>query len=130
MATETKHQCAKTVFSDRFGGRPCENNGKIERGNKWYCGTHDPIKVKERRAAQSAKWEAQWKRDREVREAHQREEDERDRRADAYPRLLEALEWVAGMYVPLTMPESSESQHSQALLIEARQRACEAIAKA
>lgn len=37
----------------------CPKTGKVERDGKWYCGTHDPVKIKERQEKRNAKWEAE-----------------------------------------------------------------------
>jgi hypothetical protein len=49
-----KHQCCATHYKNCWHpGVQCENNAKIERDGKWYCGTHDPAKQE----AKLLKWE-------------------------------------------------------------------------
>lgn len=38
----------------------CPNNAKVERDGKWYCGTHDPVKRKEKQEKRDEKWADQW----------------------------------------------------------------------
>ena len=51
-----KHTCCVTVFGDRRQNWQCQKNATVERDKKWYCGTHDPEKVKARDAARDEKW--------------------------------------------------------------------------
>ncbi len=39
----------------------CQNRAKVCRDGKDYCGIHDPLRVKDRRAKQEAKYEAERK---------------------------------------------------------------------
>lgn len=39
----------------------CSCEAKVTRDGKDYCGTHDPVRRKEKEAARDAKWEAAWK---------------------------------------------------------------------
>lgn len=55
-----RHRCATRVYAGSFSGHPCSKPGKVERGGKWYCGTHDPVRLHEKRAARAAKWDAEW----------------------------------------------------------------------
>lgn len=91
-------QCAKTVFTDLFGGHRCGNWGKIKAEDKWWCGIHSPAGIAKRRAAELARWakrDAQWK-------AKNDRETEQQRRAECYPDLLEALE---GIWIESHNPE-------------------------
>lgn len=45
MAKIKKHQCCKRVYS---------NNTWHERDGKWYCGIHDPVKIKAKDDARQA----------------------------------------------------------------------------
>lgn len=67
--------CSDMVQGDWGRSYPCSKRGKVERDGKWYCMIHDPERVAARRAKQDAerkaKWEAreaQWKRDRRIKE--------------------------------------------------------------
>ena len=43
------HTCEKRIFSTYTRSScKCGKNAKVERNGKWYCGIHDPIKIKER----------------------------------------------------------------------------------
>lgn len=58
--TEPKHKCEKMVFSD-YRHCPCRNNASVEREGKWYCGIHDPEKIKKKREEQDKRWEEKYK---------------------------------------------------------------------
>jgi hypothetical protein len=62
------HDCCHRTFK-QYHYWPCQRAAKIERGGKWYCATHDPVKVAERNSKRNAKWEACWKQERDDREA-------------------------------------------------------------
>lgn len=38
----------------------CSHEAKVNRDGKDYCGTHDPVRRKEKEAARNAKWDAEW----------------------------------------------------------------------
>ena len=66
MATTEKHQCEKKIRRGERWHRydvDCPNPGIVERDGKWYCGGHDPVKVKERKDARQAEWDRQRKND-------------------------------------------------------------------
>lgn len=52
MATE--HQCEAFCVLPRGGHFRCPNNAKYEQDGKWYCGTHDPVRVKQRQDKRDA----------------------------------------------------------------------------
>ena len=58
-----KQMCCAKVVSDSTGFRtfykPCSKAAKVDRDGKWYCGTHDPVAIKQKCEAQSAKRNAQ-----------------------------------------------------------------------
>ena len=95
--SELKHTCCAEVGSG-FMYFPCGKTAKVERDNKWYCGTHDPVAVRERQVKRNTEWRtkidavyaAQRKRD--------AEEKETKRRADLYPELLDALKGYLDTY--------------------------------
>lgn len=66
----------------------CEKTGKIERDGKWYCGTHDPVKRAEKRAAIQAKWQGDWDR-------KTRQYDSSTRLIAMAPLVLRALRGIA-----------------------------------
>jgi uncharacterized Zn finger protein (UPF0148 family) len=56
-----REPCAGSTWEPRIGHRRCGNSGKVQRGGKWYCGTHDPEAKRareERRAEQHARQRA------------------------------------------------------------------------
>ena len=62
MAMTEKHQCEKQVWIKGSWGRfkLCANNATFLRDGKWYCGIHDPEKVKNRQEKRAAEWKAKW----------------------------------------------------------------------
>lgn len=55
------NQCCADVRNDfGVGYHRCQNNGKVERDGKWFCGIHDPVKVAERRAKIDEKARSQY----------------------------------------------------------------------
>lgn len=61
-----KTKCQARVWSG-FQMYDCSKKSKVERDGKWYCGTHDPVRVKEKKDARSAKWDADMAADRAAR---------------------------------------------------------------
>lgn len=59
------HDCCFRMHGSgfTFRGSLCSKKAKVERDGKWFCGTHDPIKIAERRSKRDAKWAEQSKRD-------------------------------------------------------------------
>ena len=59
MKKQPEHKCEELVYS-RYGAWPvhnqCENNAKVERDGRRYCGTHDPVRIKEKQDARNKKW--------------------------------------------------------------------------
>lgn len=58
-----KPKCCASISSG-FGSYRCNNPGKVERNGKLYCGTHDPVRLKEKRDKARTEAEArheQWK---------------------------------------------------------------------
>jgi len=42
-------QCCQEILPPQMlHWRKCKNRGTVKRGNKWYCGVHDPEKADER----------------------------------------------------------------------------------
>jgi len=67
-----KQQCEGTVYRPNnpmlHRTVPCTNPAKVQRGEKWYCGVHDPQKREERNQAFYARLDAEQKeRERETR---------------------------------------------------------------
>lgn len=55
MPKTEKHQCSGKVWHD-LHYYPCSINATVERDGKWYCGIHDPVKVKEREEKTDAEY--------------------------------------------------------------------------
>jgi hypothetical protein len=57
------NQCVERVIPrEAFGSfhaYQCSRKGVVERETGWYCTQHDPVRIKERRAASSAKYQAE-----------------------------------------------------------------------
>ena len=64
-----KHPCAGRVSTPGgFTTVPCSRYGKIERGEKHYCKTHDPVEVKARDKAREERWNREWEAEKKIRE--------------------------------------------------------------
>jgi uncharacterized Zn finger protein (UPF0148 family) len=74
--------------------KQCRNRAKIERDGKFYCGTHDPVAVKAKREKQAAVERLKWARIRAVQDETDRLNKERDRRAEAYPKIIRGLQQI------------------------------------
>ena len=61
MGKEKKGCIAEFMTSGGWRMQSCSRTGKIERNGKFYCGIHDPMKVKARRDAAQKKWDDKWK---------------------------------------------------------------------
>jgi hypothetical protein len=57
------NQCVERIIPrEAFGGfhpHQCSRKGVVEQDGKWYCTQHDPVRVKERRADRSAKYQVE-----------------------------------------------------------------------
>jgi len=85
-----QHKCCVKVGRG-FGFYTCSKTAKYEHLGKWYCKTHHPPTVWEKREARNAEWNKEFAaRQLAVKEA-QAAKDEAARRAALYPELLEAL---------------------------------------
>ena len=49
------------VCDSAWGWYKCPNRAKVERDGKFYCGAHDPERIRAKNDALSAKFEADWK---------------------------------------------------------------------
>lgn len=54
-----KPKCAGRVY-DRYHNFPCSKTGSLEHDGKFWCKTHHPPTVKEKRDAKHAKWKEGW----------------------------------------------------------------------
>ncbi len=59
MPEKDKPKCSAVIF-DHYKNVGCPNPGKVQREGKWYCGTHDPVRLKIIRDANDAKHKAKW----------------------------------------------------------------------
>lgn len=91
MAHMYEEQCSAQVHND-FGVsfHQCLRNATVERDGRKYCTTHDPVRVKQRAAAQREKWAKQ---DEAYRAEHRRRM-EMSRRAELFPEMLAALKYA------------------------------------
>lgn len=61
MVAENAHKCQERVYgANAFHSHQCGNTAKVERDGRWYCGTHDPVRLREKQAERNAKWEKKW----------------------------------------------------------------------
>ena len=90
-------KCSERI-SGRFHSYQCSKSGKIERDGRWYCGTHDPVRIKEKREESTRKWSERFRAQRSASEQREKDEAEQKRRADLFPELLEQLEKLLGMF--------------------------------
>ena len=82
-------RCCEMIYRHQ-----CSKSGKIERDGKWYCGTHDPVRIKEKREERGRKWSERFRAQREDGEQRERDEAEQKRRADLFTELLSALDGI------------------------------------
>jgi hypothetical protein len=92
--SEKKTCCTKVYGPGYFRGRCCGKTAKIERNGEWYCGTHDPVRVEERRKERREAGHARWDAEQAARKAKEAAAAEQKRRSDCYDDLLAALEWA------------------------------------
>ena len=89
------HTCDGRAWAQgAMNSHRCRAKAKVERNGKHYCGRHDPVAVEAKRAARNEDWDRQFEERQEALRAARAAEAEQKRRADCYPDLLEALEWV------------------------------------
>lgn len=94
-----KHRCIGETHPPgiRFGIQ-CSKNAKVEREGKWYCGTHDPVAVKQKREARDLEWREKYAAERSEEQEKRNAKAEIERRAGCFDDLLSALqEAVDGM---------------------------------
>lgn len=48
-------RCSARV-SDGWRDHQCSRIAKIKQEDKWYCGTHNPVRIKEKRESKLEKW--------------------------------------------------------------------------
>lgn len=84
--------CARIYSSGAFSGHICGKKAKVERDGKNYCGTHDPVRLKQIRAANTEKFNAEYA----ARSARQREanrlQEEQKRRAECFTDLFDTVQ--------------------------------------
>jgi hypothetical protein len=102
-----QHKCCAKVGCD-FGFYTCSKTANYEHLGKWYCKTHHPPTVCEKREARNAEWKKAFAaRQLAIKEA-QAAKDEAARRAALYPELLEALK-IARPYVGAALTETGSA---------------------
>lgn len=91
MAT-TLHKCCGRIYGGSYRGHPCGNTGKFEHDGKWYCGTHDPVRLAAKydkaEAEREAKWAARIESQAKAEYARKVAQD----KVDLFPELVAALE--------------------------------------
>jgi hypothetical protein len=115
-------QCSEKVYpNDRWGAfhpHQCSRKGSIKRDGKFYCKTHDPVAIKQKRAAQDAKWKKEFA-----------ESEKIDAVKRAAPMMLEALEAVKAEYESHLAPDQlnfKEYKMVCAAISKARGQSCPA----
>lgn len=92
----SEHKCVGRVYSGHYiGSHTCNKTARYEHNGEWYCKTHHPQTVEEKRRAHAAKWEAKFDAEMAQRAQQHREHAEMQRKAAAYDTLLEALKSIA-----------------------------------
>lgn len=89
-----EHMCVGVIWDGKYRST-CRKNTKVERDGKWYCLTHDPERVKARRAEQDRKWTEKRDAQNAARKEREAAEAEQKRRADLFDELVETLEIAA-----------------------------------
>ncbi len=94
MTTE-KQKCSEIVWpAGAFRGHQCHNSAKVERDGKWFCGTHDPVAVIEKRDKKNAEFRAEVAARQKLQAEAAAKRNEQQRRAACFPELLEALKAI------------------------------------
>lgn len=117
----TKYTCCGVTFS-RGCPSKCTRLAKVEVEGKHYCGIHNPIAIAEKNSIKHAEWEAKHEAIDAARAANKAKQAEIERRADCYPELLEALQYL--------LEREWQDDDFDETLINARDKAKAAIAKA
>ena len=86
--TDTPERCSTLTFGANSWGHPCTNKVKMHHEDKGYCGVHDPVRRKEKQAAQSAKWQQDFA-------ARMKHSEESQHKLNTYDDLLDALRQIA-----------------------------------
>jgi hypothetical protein len=60
--------CAEISGGDMWHRPSCTRASKVERGGKFYCAIHDPVRVKEKHEQRATAWDAKWTAERAERE--------------------------------------------------------------
>ena len=54
-------KCCYRIFgSDRWTRHSCKRNGSVQRNGRYYCKTHDPVRVVEKHRKREEKWNAEY----------------------------------------------------------------------
>jgi len=89
MAKENLGQCKGRVWEGSiYRDRQCENKASVTRNGVPFCGTHDPVRVKEKTEARDKKWSQAWA-------ERQRGWDKQKRIDEAHEPMLNALKVIA-----------------------------------
>ena len=86
----TEHTCQGQVFG-HYRMVSCGKKAGHEHEGRWFCKTHHPPTIEEKRAAKTAKWNAEW--DAKMAREKKAKEDkaEMERKAAMFDELLKAI---------------------------------------
>lgn len=62
--------CCAEISNGGWSWYKCAKNAKFEREGKWYCGTHDPVRVEARRKEREDKYKSQAELERQAKEQY------------------------------------------------------------
>ena len=83
----SEHKCEGKVFS-HMRYLPCGKTARYEHEGKWYCKTHHPPTVQEKRDARNKKWEEDWESQKQAMRKADEARAEMQRRAADYDGLV------------------------------------------
>lgn len=90
MTAVKKKTCCGMIWAG-YHRYACGNGAKFEREGNWYCGIHDPVKIKERQDAKEADWAAEFARKRAQDDAREAARKLQAHKAACFDVLLAAL---------------------------------------
>lgn len=91
---KSEHKCVGRIWTG-FSHNACGRGAAYEHEGEHYCKTHHPPAVGARATARNTEYEEQYRLRKEMADAEKDRAKERERRAAAFPLLVEALEKVS-----------------------------------
>jgi len=92
MADElVKHTCCGYKWDGSSEWITCHKTAKYNWAGKWYCGIHDPVKVKAREKKRNEKWEEKYSEQKRIREIERVEREKNNRIKKAMEHFCERL---------------------------------------